>query len=331
MGRRRRKGVKLPPHVHAVTARGKPYYYFQPHRATARERERVKLPGDPSNADGTPNAEWWDFYRKCAGEPAPKVAADSFSALIAAYKASPEWRQLSAKTQQTYNSYLVEIEHKSGGLRAAGVEARHVLALRDQKADMPAAANYIVRALPAMLTWSIPRGYRRDNPCLHFKQLKGGEGYAPWDWDHIIHFRENVSKPGLWWVAALALYSGQRQSGDLGMLLSGISDGFLSVVQQKTGKKLRIPMHKDLRAVLQEIPKRTVTVLSNTYGQPWTSDGFRTSWGKELDRKAMAPLRKAGLVFHGLRKSAVVFLLEAGCTDAEVSAITGQLLQMVEH
>jgi biotin operon repressor len=32
-----------------------------------------------------------------------------------------------------------------------------------------------------------------------------------------------------------------------------------------------------------------------------------------------------------LRKSAVVFLLEAGCTDAEVSAITGQSRQMVEH
>jgi len=43
----------------------------------------------------------------------------------------------------------------------------------------------------------------------------------------------------------------------------------------------------------------------------------------------MEPLR--GLVFHGLRKSAVVFLLEAGCTDAEVSAITGQSRQMVEH
>ncbi len=36
-------------------------------------------------------------------------------------------------------------------------------------------------------------------------------------------------------------------------------------------------------------------------------------------------------MFHGLRKSAVVFLLEAGCTDAEVAAITGQSREMVEH
>jgi integrase len=41
--------------------------------------------------------------------------------------------------------------------------------------------------------------------------------------------------------------------------------------------------------------------------------------------------KKAGIVFHGLRKSAVVFLLEAGCTDAEVSSISGQSRQMVEH
>ena len=42
-------------------------------------------------------------------------------------------------------------------------------------------------------------------------------------------------------------------------------------------------------------------------------------------------IKQAGLVFHGLRKSAVVTLLEAGCTDAEVAAITGQSRQMVEH
>jgi integrase len=42
-------------------------------------------------------------------------------------------------------------------------------------------------------------------------------------------------------------------------------------------------------------------------------------------------IRERGLVFHGLRKSAVVTLLEAGCSDAEVAAITGQSRQMVEH
>lgn len=55
--------------------------------------------------------------------------------------------------------------------------------------------------------------------------------------------------------------------------------------------------------------------------------------GRQPDgaEKLVRDIRRQRLVFHGLRKSAVVMLLEAGCTDAEVSAITGQSRDMVEH
>jgi hypothetical protein len=164
--------------------------------------------------------------------------------------------------------------------------------------------------LSALLSWSIPRGYRQDNPCKHVKMLKGGDGYEPWGWEHIIHFRENVSKRELWWVAALALYSGQRQGDDLAMLWNDVSDGSISVVQQKTGKKLRIPMHRDLREILLEIPKRAVTVLSNTRGQPWTTDGFKTSWNKELGREVMAPIREASWSFMDCANQRSCFFLK---------------------
>ncbi len=52
---------------------------------------------------------------------------------------------------------------------------------------------------------------------------------------------------------------------------------------------------------------------------------------KAAEKAGMKEIKDQGLVFHSLRKSAVVFLLEADCTDAEVSAITGQTRQMVEH
>lgn len=32
-----------------------------------------------------------------------------------------------------------------------------------------------------------------------------------------------------------------------------------------------------------------------------------------------------------MRKAAITSLIEAGCTAAEVSAVTGQTMQMVEH
>jgi hypothetical protein len=101
-------------------------------------------------------------------------------------------------------------------------------------------------------------------------------------------------------------------------------------------------LHEDLQKILLETPKSAVTILTNTAGTPWTKDGFKTSWQKAFNapsERAEEPtppwplraIREGGYVFHGLRKSAVVFLLEAGCTDAEVAAITGQSRTMVEH
>jgi len=52
---------------------------------------------------------------------------------------------------------------------------------------------------------------------------------------------------------------------------------------------------------------------------------------RPIRQEELAAIREAGLVFHGLRKSAAVKLAEAGCTDAEIAAITGQTRQMVEH
>jgi integrase len=331
MARPRKARVALPLHVHAVKARGREYFYFQRFRGTPRQGERVKLCGYPVETDGTPNTAWWACYRELAGEKQQGPRAGSFAALIAAYQASPEWEQLSLSSRRDYSGYLAEIGRAWGKLLVAGVEPKHVLALRDTKAETPAAANYMIRTLSAMLSWSIPRGYRTDNPCNHVRKLKIGDGYSPWTWEQIAYFQANVTCQELWWAAALALYSGQRQSDTLTMPWSDYGKGVIFVKQEKTNKKLWIPMHRDLRTVVAGTSRAATTILTNTRGTTWTSDGFRASWRKEIARPAMAPIKKAGLVFHGLRKSAVVFLLEAGCTDGEVSSITGQSRQMVEH
>jgi integrase len=106
-----------------------------------------------------------------------------------------------------------------------------------------------------------------------------------------------------------------------------ISGGAINVQQEKTGKPLTIPIHKELRAVLDGVPRVSTRILTNSRGLPWRS-GFKAAWQAEMNRPAFATFRQ---VFHGLRKSSVVMLLECGCTDAEVAAITGQSREMIEH
>jgi integrase len=322
--------VSLPLHVHAVKARGKDYYYFQRFRGTDREGERVKLPGVPFDRNGLPEAEWWSAYRKLSGEPETKLKPGSFLALIAAYKEGPEWVALAPQTRTDWARYLSWIENAWGGLSVAALEPKHVLKLRDKYADKPASANNLLCCLSALMSWSVPRGWRDTNPCMHVKKLKKGEGYSPWDVSDIDHFRAHA-RPDLWQAAALALYTGQRMGDVLKMRWDDIEDGLIAVTQTKTKKKLWVPMHAQVRPMLDEMTRAATTILTSSKGTPWTVMGFRASWGTQLNGNAMRVLRDKGRVFHGLRKSAVVFLLEAGCTDAEVAAVTGQSRQMVEH
>ncbi|MFX8926245.1 hypothetical protein ABTN20_20875, partial [Acinetobacter baumannii] len=71
--------------------------------------KRIKLPGAPANADGTPNDTWWSAYRLAAGEIASAPRAGTFAALIDAYRASPEWAQLSERTQNEKARHLERI------------------------------------------------------------------------------------------------------------------------------------------------------------------------------------------------------------------------------
>jgi integrase len=313
--------LKLPPHVKRVRNRsGRSFLYLMKHRGTDRAEKAVRLPDDPRSP------EFWAEYARLMQLQVARPRANRVAALAEAWQASPEWQAMSPRTQGEWGRLIGRIVTAWGEYEVRGIEPKHVLALRDQFAATPATANNMLRCLSSMLAWSVPRDWRSDNPCREIKLLKSGDGYAPWPWD-IIEIARAELRPDLWWAVALALYTGQRLSDVLAMKWSAInSGGLLAVQQSKTGKTLLIPLHRDLRSVLDGIPRRAVTILTSSEGAPWRS-GFQTAWQKH---KPFA-VSERGLVFHGLRKSAVVTLLEAGCTDAEVSAITGQSRTMVEH
>jgi integrase len=324
----------MPPGVNRVVVKGREYLYYQPGRGTARADAAVRLPDDAGSV------EFWEVYRDLTNQQPRGAHPKSFTAMINAYKRSPEFSELAVATRRGYERHLGIIEDVWGNLQVSGLLPNHVLKLRDKYRTTPATANAIIRTLSSILSWSIPRGFRNDNPCQHVRKLTVGDGWAPWPWEMIKHL-ERYAPPWMWEAAAIALYTGQRQADVLAMPRAKVRNGQIEVRQEKTGRELIIPAHQKLVSVLDSIERRhrerqgqqSVQILTNSRGLPWTTDGFRTSWNRTLSHPsgALSPIKNAGLVFHGLRKSAVVTLLEAGCTDAEVGAITGQSRQMIEH
>ncbi len=332
MARTGRASFGLPPHVRRVRLKGKEYFYFQAHRGTWQQGPRVKLPGAPFEIDGSPDEVWWNAYKAVAGAAATEAKAGTFAAMIADYTVSPEYKGLSEKTQAVWAFYLNRVENAWGELLVRNIETHHILKLRDRFGQTPAAANNTMRALSSMLTWGVPRKYLALNPCLGLRglKLKGITPYDPWPWS-AIELMRSVAPQHLWQVAAMALYTGQRKGDVLAMRWTDLEAEQIHVEQSKTGKRLWVPIHKDLRAVLAGLPRSGEFVLRNEHGEPWTEEAFKSAWRRLMYDERLAEIKRKRLVFHGLRKSAVVLLLEAGCTDAEVAAITGQSRDMVEH
>lgn len=346
MARPRKPAIELPPYVNCVRVKGRPYYYCHPGRGTPAAKKPVRLPDDPREP------EFWSAYRRAMDQPEPAQNTKCFDYLIDAYFDSPEYHDLAAATQRDYRRYLEIVRTTWGRLEVCGLLPSHVLALRDKHRTTPAAANSLLRTLSSVISWSIPRAYCTTNPCEHVKKLRTGDGWAPWPWEMIELLRQHAPA-WMWEAAGLALYTGQRQGDVLAMSRTAVKGGMIEVRQEKTGRLLVIPAHQQLLILLAEIEARrtaaqdettgdktakpeSAVILTSSRGTPWTADGFRASWRKAFVSEGDQPsslvaIRDAGLVFHGLRKSAVVTLLEAGCTDAEVASITGQSRQMVEH
>jgi integrase len=122
----------------------------------------------------------------------------------------------------------------------------------------------------------------------------------------------------------LALWTGQHQGDLLRLAWTQYDSKVIRLQQSKTGERVIIPVGAPLKAPLDEHRGKAGPILLNSEKQPWTEDGFRSSW-----RKACAVAGIVGLTFNDLRGTAVTRLALAGCTEAEIATITGHSLRDV--
>src|SRR5262249_61081730 len=82
------------------------------------------------------------------------------------------------------------------------------------------------------------------------------------------------------------------------------------------GRKLTIPLHRNLLAVLAAAERDQVTIINTEYAKPFTVGGF-SQWFRDAITAAGLPLDCQP---HGLRKAAGRRLAEAGGTAPEIIA-----------
>lgn len=175
------------------------------------------------------------------------------------------------------------------------------------------------------MSFAKDRGIIETNPCE-----RGGRLYVAdrteklWGETEIAALLA-VAPAEIELALVLALWTGQRQGDLLRLPWSAYDSSHIRLRQSKTGRRMTLPVGQPLKVLLDLTERRSPLVLTNTYGRPWTSDGFRTSWGRACDKAGVT-----GLTFHDLRGSAVVRLALAEATVPQIATFTGHALRDVE-
>jgi integrase len=249
--------------------------------------------------------------------------------IIAQYKAAPEFTKLAGSARRSYLAYIKLIEEAFGDLPVAALADRRVRgefkAWRDKFANTPRKADFVWTVLARILSFAKDRGIIAVNPCE-----KGGRLYVADRRDNVWSEQDiasllSIASKDLQLALMLAIWTGQRQGDLLRLPWSAYDGSHIQLRQSKTGRRIAMPAGGPLKAFLDATERKGPIILTNSLGQPWTSDGFRTSWGKVCDRAGIV-----GLTFHDLRGTAVVRLAIAGATVPQIATFTGHSLRDVE-
>lgn len=302
-------------------AKGKLFYYFDGGKGSDGRPILTRLPDikDPRFGDCYARARAARTNRK------NRQGVLTFDGLVRAYEKSPQFRALSQNSQISYSRYLAKANsllrsEREGSWPVKVIERKDISALRDRLADTPGAANQTIRAVGALFAWAVEEDKIHESPVRKVKKF-AAKPHEPWPMELV---EEALKDPQIGDAVALLYFTGQRIADIVKMGWQEIRDDAMRVYVAKKDAHIWVAILAELGERLKRMEKRSVAILTNANGQPWTASGLRRKlqeWGK---------VRGHHVVPHGLRKNAVISLLEAGCTVAEVSGITDQSIQMIE-
>jgi integrase len=311
------------PHVDRFEDRnGHWRYYFR-----RKGEKRIPIAGEPGSAEFI--ASYHDARTtepQSTTKQRTRGADGSFDRLCFLYYDSTKFRRNKASTQTKTRGILDRFCEAHGHRLVRQLtpeKAEHIVAA---KADTPAGANNLLKAMRVLMKFAIKSRWRTDDPFAGIERFKEGT-YHTWDENELAQFEAHWPLGTTQRTAyALALYTGQRRSDLARMTWRSYSAklGTIEVAQEKTDmerrdERLTIPVHAGLREALEVWPQRNVMILATSYGKAFSVDGFGNMMAKAISAAGL-PER---CVLHGLRKAAARRLAEAGCTSKQIAAITG--------
>lgn len=274
-----------------------------------------------------------DLYWACESgrheKQKPPPSKRSWRTLVEAWRTDTRvQRKLAASTKAKYKPVMDRIVEKNGDKAVAKTTRAAVRAAHDSLSATPRKADWYVQIISLLWNYAVKK---RDwplgqNPAAGidlFGKQREFEPWPPWMVDKLESAPEVVRT-----AAELILNTGQRPNAAIGMRHKQFSGEWMKVLNEKNGGEYEVYCPAPLRAFLADRPKSGAFVLAKNLTEPMGYDAVERAfraWRSTLPNDA------SKYVLHGLRKLAIVRLAEAGCSDAEIQAVTDQSMEMVAY
>ena len=319
------KGVKC------VRAKGHIYYY---HRRTMQ-----RIDADPADVAAFAAA----VAKLDAGappKPKPLEKPRTLGELIERYRASPEFMtSIGQVTRNGYQRAFDCIAH-ADGIAISKVDQPWLLELRDAVASVRQRhmGNYVIKVLSIVLGWGVPRGFVKANAAKGIPKIRRRRGapvankaWLPAEVEAMLRAAIDKGLVGLAKAVAIAYYAALRKTDVVALPSAARQKIDLVIEQSKTGTALPILQARRLRVVLDlpdEAPPDDVaisTIVRRRDGRPYTADGLDTLFDRLKRELVWAGKLRAGLTFHGLRKSLGKKAADLGFSENDIAAALGQV------
>lgn len=294
-------------------------------RYVRRRGKKIALKSEPTSS--TFLAEYQDALAQTDPKKATKPAG-TWDALVTAYLDSAKFKTgLKERTKVENRREAERIRERWGKHPVSRLEPRHILEWQDELAETPGKANNMLSMVKVLLKFGKPRGFKHTDPAAEIEELPGGE-YRSWTDREIAAYeaewgrgtRERL-------IFDLALYTGQRRGDLVKMTRHHIDGDVMGCVQEKTGERIAVPVHPNLKASIADFQSKGLSIIQRKDGKPLKVRELHDVISDAID-KALLP---EDCVLHGLRYSAARCLADAGATAHEIMAVTGhRTLEMVE-
>jgi integrase len=268
---------------------------------------------------------------------ASTIKGGTFASVIRAYLDSPKFSGLAKSTRVGYRHLLglAERPETLGAISVDAIRPALIQAFLDGLAERPAKQKNAKTALKAVERYALVRDLV-PHPYMTGTEAPGGDGaFEPWT-DEQVRLAERYARPHIARVITLGSNTGQRGSDMVKMRWSDIEEHEghpgINVVQMKTGLALWIPFTQELIRAVATWERRPTFILLKEDDMPWSREQLSNQWLRERDTNpALALLKDAGCVLHGLRATAVVRLRRAGATTGQIKDMVGMSELMVNR